>query len=463
MRLAVYEEAGIPRNSVKLYQLKNGMKLPTRFQFAGREMTVEAIRVFDKSPAASQFSNADICVGCGHAVVDYLQLPEHVLSLQENGKVWRLGPCLGLYAERFANPLRMFGEQTKLFEDLTERSGEVGLDVVVFTPNSFKAGQAWRYIPRKEQWQSVAIQNVDIVLRRSGTFRKEFTQQVTTDMRYFKQKGVLHTLPRDCSNKWKLYQTLRQDKILKSYLPYTALAESGKEVYEKIINRKDVYVKPIGGAQGISVFRLKAADGAVLASWEKRKVSRVTERISTKFEPRTAIRTETFSSFPQFQQFWQRTGLRRCIVQDTVQLPRILDNQPYDFRWLVQSSDVPIVVARVARIGQPNAVTTNIHTGGMARDASALLEEVKYIKPQALLRKMDEVALSVARRLADKHGHFAELGVDLAIAENRQIYIFEVNPTPGRRMLRSLSDNVREMSLQMLLEYAMRATGFARE
>lgn len=463
VRIAVFEDSDIPPHAVRVYRLHKAQTLPRRLRFGGKTVWVDAAPMSGQWPSRSKHMDAEIGLACGHSVMSTLSLPIRVLSVLVHGDTWILGPCLALYASQYDNPIRMFGEQTRLFEDLTQMSENVGVDVVVLTPSSYQGGQAWRYVVKEARWVSTVMEEPDLVIRRSGTFPNAVARQVTMDMRRFQKKNVLHTLPRECSNKWRLYETLRRDSALKHYLPHTVLAETGRQVYNQILERKDVYVKPIGGAQGVSVFRLKAASGAVLASWEKRNLSRATERLNAIFEPDTTLCAESFSSYLQFEQFWKKTRLKRCIVQDTIRLPRIQDNCPFDFRWLIQSSDAPQVIARVARIGQPNAVTTNLHTGGRAMSAETLLDQAKYIQSEQLLQQMDHVALLVTRRLAISYGHFAELGIDLALTPDRKIFVFEVNPTPGRRMLRSLSDNVRELSLETLLEYASRATGFSGE
>jgi hypothetical protein len=76
------------------------------------------------------------------------------------------------------------------------------------------------------------------------------------------------------------------------------------------------------------------------------------------------------------------------------------------------------------------------------------------------VKRLDAIAYAVYRRLQKSYGDFGEIGIDLAVRSDQSVILFEVNPTPGRRMLRSISKEAREMSLIRLLEYASFKAGF---
>ncbi|OFW80174.1 MAG: hypothetical protein A2201_03670 [Alicyclobacillus sp. RIFOXYA1_FULL_53_8] len=372
------------------------------------------------------------------------------------------GPCLGVYSHIESSSERPFGEQTKLFVDLTRLGRQEGVDVVVLTPGFQRAQQGWRYIEQKRRWIRESIPNPDVVIRRSGAFPAQVIRQVAEDLMAFKVAGKLHTLPRICGNKWSLYQVLRQDPYLSSRIPATEVANSAAGVVKIVAAKRDVYVKPLTGAQGVGIFHLLLRGGSLGVTWERKNPlsSRGTDN---RHGFKTDVVGEEFTTTADFARFWQATKLQRCLVQDTVQLPRTALNEPFDFRWLVQNRGQMAVVARVARVGQVDAVTTNIHTGARGIAAEQALASASWAHATQVIDELDKVALTVARRLQSQYGQFAEVGVDMAVQEDGNVYVFEANPTPGRRMLRSLTGNVREMSLVYLLEYARRVTGYDTE
>lgn len=368
--------------------------------------------------------------------------------------------CLAFYVDMVGVRNRLFGEQTRMLEDLSVLSKKVGVDVVVLIPGYVKTKCAWRFLPDKNTWVKEPAVAPSIVIRRSGTFLPNSRVFVKQDLAYFSQRKLLHTLPFECSNKWKLYRTLYDDPLVQPFLPFTQFASSPTQVYEAALRRKDVYVKPLAGAQGICIYRFTLVSANVVrAVWEERIVPRQMERRSKNFQPQTKVFEQRISGEREFREFWPKSNLKQCVIQDTVFLQHDDEGRPFDFRWLVQSSDSPNIIARVARVGKKNGVTTNIHTGGLAIPAEKAFHKLSSQARTSLISLMDDVSNKVVTRLANRYGHFAEVGIDLAVDLNGQVFVFEVNPTPGRRMLRSLSPSLREMSLMELLEYASRAIG----
>ena len=414
----------------------------------------------DHEPDVAGGANGDATVCVGRYAQERLSLPEsgtlHVRVLKD--RVWHLGPCLAFYSQLTHSELRPFGEQTQMFADLSVMGKQLGVDVIVQTPGDPQEKLGWRYSPENDFWIRQTSPAPDVVIRRSGMFPAVDMQSVVRDLTTYKTDGKLHSLPRICGNKWALYQAFREtSSALGALFPETKLAESPEVVYDIAMSRGDVYVKPLTGAQGILVFHLTRHHGRLVAAYEERwsPSQRVPMRA---FE--THATTREFRDAADFKRFWRTTGLMRCLVQDTVVLPRTRSHEPFDFRWLVQDCGQLEVVARVARIGQPGAVTTNIHTGARAMQAADALRLAGWSDAESMIAQLDRAALQAANELRQRYGPFAEVGVDLAIGEDNRVFVFEANPTPGRRMLRSLSGSVREMSLQCLLEYAIRATGF---
>jgi glutathione synthase/RimK-type ligase-like ATP-grasp enzyme len=380
---------------------------------------------------------------------------------QANG-MWRLGPCLGVYVTKEKNPQRMFGEQTRLLEDLTRYAEERGVDIVVLTPGFKDRKRGWRFDTGLGTWHETLVTLPDVVLRRSGTFH-EADAKVTADLNAFQKAGRLHSLPRNSSNKWTFYRVMQQSSTLRPYVPATVLVTSAAELKTALQRMRDAYLKPINGAQGVCIHRMQLRTGGViLMSREERVVPRAAERLSTRFRPDTRLVTSELRGDTDLQSFWLsiQDKFRKWVLQESVQLLHTTDDRPVDFRWLVQYADGPQVLGRVARVGSPGAITTNLHTGGKAMDAKEVLELIPDIDAKQTIADMDTLALGVVEQLRHAFGPFAEVGIDIGIDESGKVVAFEVNPTPGRRMLRSLSDNVRKLSLVTLVEYAIRAAGF---
>ncbi|MCL6594309.1 MAG: YheC/YheD family protein [Alicyclobacillus sp.] len=367
-------------------------------------------------------------------------------------------PRLGVYVHPAASPRSPFGQQTQLLIDLTRLGQRLGVEVGVLTPGYLQSRQGWIYT--EVGWELRRLPLPDVVLRRSGAFPGIAPGVVAADLRFFRQRRCLHTLPRKCGNKGYVSRWLQRESGLRPYVPMAQVAAGAAEVYDCVHALRDVYVKPLTGSRGAAVFRLIREGGGLRARWHGSPRGPVLLPLGHRksYQPAdSSVQERWLRNLDEFARFFAHTGLQRCLVQATVPLPETADGHPFDLRWLVQFTDAPQVVARVARIGAPGAVTTNIHVGASAQPAEQALQEAGFAQPMTS-EQIDQVALTLAERLRAEHGPYAELGVDFAVTPSGQPMILEINPTPGRRMLKSLGTEVRERSLACLLEYAIKAT-----
>jgi hypothetical protein len=363
------------------------------------------------------------------------------------------GPCLALYADRGQGP-RLFSGQAQLFADLARLGTQRGVSVLVLTPGDWSRRTAYRW--HAGGWKRGPLDQPDIVLRRSGAFGQGRLRIARRELEDLSGRHLVHTLPRECSDKWRLYGTLRKVRGVRDHVPLTALAHNAQDVWRRVRNRGDVYVKPVHGDKGRQVIRLQA-----LGRNQVRLMRQAPLSVSGPESRGSYVLTLDAA---RWSAWWSRHMHGPCVVQDTVEVLRIGEDRPVDFRWLIQwDGQSPTVVARVARVGEHEAVTTNVHTGGAPVWAEKILRDLGNSQRDAarLLKCMDELSLTIARHLRDIFGPYAECGLDLALDRTERVFLLEVNPTPGRRMLRLLDPAVRQWSLELLLEYAIRASGFA--
>ncbi|SIS89373.1 YheC/YheD family protein [Alicyclobacillus vulcanalis] len=345
-----------------------------------------------------------------------------------------LPASLTLYVDGPYRAARRFGEQTRMFEDLTELGRERGVDVRVLTPGDWSARRAHAF--SGQRWITVPCAHPGVVLRRSGVFQRQ-PEIAARELVALRRRGLVHTLPRRSGHKWKLYTWLRKDARLKPHLPLTWFCATVDDLVALLQDQDDLYVKPVNGTQGQGIFRVRTHRGAI--------------EVSTASGDAPA----SFVSLAAFRQAFSGGHWVPSVAQKTIPLAR-LGARPFDLRWLVCDGNRPHIVARVARLGPPGAVTTNIHTGSEPRAAAQVFADAFGSKrADDLVERMDEIALLVARRARERFGPYAELGVDLAASEDGHVFFLEFNPTPGRKMLRQLDPKLHRLSLEALLEYAI--------
>lgn len=154
-------------------------------------------------------------------------------------------------------------------------------------------------------------------------------------------------------------------------------------------------------------------------------------------------------------------------AQQTVPVLRTIRNEPVDLRYLVQRDGEAgrLATLAVARVGTASAVTTNLHTGGSPRrpgDVARTLPDRQRTIWEGAVQSGRRVAERAFEKLSELHPGLFELGVDIAIDSGGHPFILEVNPTPGRKMLRILNPEARRLSLERAVEYAVWCAGDSR-
>ncbi|MFX4302172.1 YheC/YheD family protein [Alicyclobacillus tolerans] len=359
---------------------------------------------------------------------------------------WSTGNAtLGVYLEKTGNSKRPFGEQTQLVLDLIEIGRERDVEVYILYPGCVTA-QTALYCERLRPalFKEVAMPNFSVVLRRSGFFHRSRFVLAKRELQKLREDQCLHTLLVEESDKWTLVHLLQQDKQTAQLLPETECVSSAREAWAALTHFSKAYLKPRRSAQGLGVFRCQWKNRQLFLTWD--------ERTSTPSLRQVSFPGHQDLAYGKWLKFWSSYKFQDALVQEAIPLLEWRGG-PVDFRWLmIQSSAGPQVVARVARRGEGGQVTTNLHSGARAFPAEQVIRE-SFTKSERVLEEIDKAALLVFEMFQKQSGPFAELGVDFALSNHGKLYVLEVNPTPGRRMLRALDKHTRQLSLVKLIEY----------
>lgn len=362
-------------------------------------------------------------------------------------------PRLAVYVEHYGAKGRLFGEQTRMLEELTTLGEERNVDVCVWSPGSLTKQRAYRFDGRRQQWMVEAVDLPHVVLRRSGVFARGKFHLARTELDSFRKMKLLHTLPTEHSDKWALARMAANSSRLASFCPETACVQSPETAYALLAEWPQSYLKSRRGSQGKGVFRVSSQKNELFIEWHERFSPSVFERGKSVYAAETKTCFRRIKTLEEFRVFWRQAGLRQAVVQRAVSLLRWND-RPIDFRWLVQKGRRTGVVARVARYGKPDGVTTNLHAGATAYPAESLLHRsMSETDAVHLVNTMDSLGLEVFSAFWEKFGPYVEIGVDFAVTSTGDVFILEVNPTPGRRMLRALPGDVRRRSLLTWMDY----------
>jgi glutathione synthase/RimK-type ligase-like ATP-grasp enzyme len=390
-------------------------------------------------------------IGMSADTASALAIPKGKTKWILRGDTWRIGPFIALYTLPGRSRSKPFGELTELLRDWVLLGKEEGNHLYIVTPGSVDIVghriQAWTY-DETHEWKKVWRPCPDFVIQKIVRRPLSFRPLIEREEHYFCQSGCSF-LTRSIGSKWDVHQMLGRSDELIPFLPQTRLIRSVSDLEEMLRQHQTVFVKPIHGTQGERVFHLHLRHNGLMVSWEENGTP---HKFLVKNSQRMSWLQKEF------------VGKRRYLVQQEVERLQTPDGEPVDFRWLLQKdrSGSWTITARVARIGQKHAVTTNIHSGGRVQWAETLLENESWdhTDTNELIARMDRLAEQIAHCIEVEIGEIGEMGIDLAVDQQGDLWFIEVNPRPGRKMLRLLDGNVRLLSLLRPLEYAEYTIGF---
>lgn len=230
--------------------------------------------------------------------------------------------------------------------------------------------------------------------------------------------------------KLEVYDLLRADPALADSLPETTLYESPEQLVVWLNARGEAVLKPQAGTHGKGVFRLRRAPSGRCEARGRSGANRLVAR--------------RFGDVRALARWVDRTlvGGRTFLLQPYLPLSTD-EGAPFDIRALVQKDGQGAwrFTGAAARIGPVGGVTSNLHGGGMPREAAAFLKE-EYGEEQAtdIMRSIIETALAVPPVLERGHGPLLELGIDFGVDRLGRAWVLEVNSKPGRTSFMRLHD-----------------------
>jgi hypothetical protein len=358
-------------------------------------------------------------------------------------------PSLAFYAyQTYLDRHKPFGHQTKLLLDWCQIALEQNQSAYVLACGSvtkktdeiiaYSYREEGCFVRKKVRWPS-------FILRRTIVFPPSLAVRMQHEENLFSQYSQLLSLPRTGSDKWSIYRFLSKFQELLPHLPMTLPLRSYDEFTTFLLDYHDVYLKPLRGTQGQSILHFRSQQQGVLCESEKQQtlLLRRNQRLLAH------IARYIHAQEPKY------------LLQQTVPILNSKRGQRIDFRYFLQaiSNDHIQCTAIIARLANQNAITTNLSTGSCAIGLDRLDTHFDGTSWQIVDRaivKGQNIALRVFEVLRKKWPYIAEVGIDIGISPDGEIKIFEVNPVPGRKMLRQIDASLRIQSLRTVITYQMR-------
>lgn len=373
----------------------------------------------------SRHPNGRNVISISTGLAKKLKIPEFVTSLClfDDDETIYLGPLVGIFTSGFT-PFQLvpIGNRTKVFAKQMSVQSSVGAVPFLFGEKhiDWERGVINGFFYHEQRWMKEAVPFPNVVydrlpnrLSESQPSYKEVKERMVNDY-------LIPWYNPGFFNKLELHERLCNDSRAEQYLPETHPFTSFSEVERMVAAYGHVYLKQADGSNGEMIRQ-------VLYDPEK-------EDYYCRFfdEKNRLYKFESVESL--FNHMFKRKELEKLIVQEGIRLIRI-DKKPLDFRVHVNKDDkghwnVSAIAAKIAGDGSP---TTHSRFGGVVRSLDEVFSEEE--KRGAYSEKLHKAALDLAAAIEDNIGGIvAEIGFDLGIDRNGNVWMFEANSKPGRQI-----------------------------
>lgn len=361
----------------------------------------------------------------------------------------RLGPFIGVMADRSTDPNRPYRDQSLFISQLINEANEIGAVCFAFSAGDidFKNRIIKGCTFHKKGWLQKSYPFPDVIyVRYKGHSLKK------NDIRNRLIKAGCKFINPALMGKWQSYKILSRQESFRRYLPDTRLFDF-QGLDKMMAKYSGVYLKPVAGSQGKDIIKVK-----------KLKNSQYT----CQYRKNERIIRKTFGTASNLHLTIKKMiGRQAYIMQEQINLIKI-SGGPADIRVLVQKNEKGswMVTGKAGRIGSNGSITSNISSGGKACKVNELLAGhfPDMQDQQRIDQEINSLSLEAAETI-DKHFEsLGELGIDIGLDQDGRLWFIEANLKPARKVFNLIGAvQTRLLSVQRPLQYARWLAGFEKQ
>lgn len=233
------------------------------------------------------------------------------------------------------------------------------------------------------------------------------------------------------ASKWAKTQVLLQNQQVSPYIPLTQ-KYTRATLGNMLENTPLVYIKPDRGTYGNGVMNVQRHGEPDAPAGEQ--PAEGPPCTGVEYTLRYGIRSETYANLDALHlAILRHTRGKFYIIQQGIVTLKYEERQ-FDLRILTQKTPYRNweTTGIIGRVAAKNMIITNYHGGGSVRLLNELLEgNVSPEEAPHLERKLYELGVATAQQLQTKFPGIKEIGLDVAIDEQLNPWILEVNTLPA--------------------------------
>jgi glutathione synthase/RimK-type ligase-like ATP-grasp enzyme len=374
------------------------------------------------------------------------------LHYKSSTRSLHIGPLIGVMVSRVhaGSPERPFGAVTAFCREMDDACRLYGAAVYFVTPDEVNGHgetvRGWHYAGK---WIKRAFPLPHIIYNRLTSRKLENRANVQQFIRHAKTQNQAVLFNEKYLNKTEVFDALRKESSLQVYLPESHLLHNVQQLKMMCTKYNTVFLKPITGSLGKGIIRIKRKiDGGFICQ----------------FANRSGASKLTFGNSGQLANaFIKKIKRQRYQIQQGLSLISV-GGRPVDFRALVQLNDVGqwSITSIVARTAGGQHFVSNLARGGSLSTVREALARSNSTSASGGALKLRRAALAIAKGIESQiTGHFAELGIDLALDTQGKVWLLEVNSKPSKEDNTALSTSrAIRPSVKKVVQYSRYAAKF---
>lgn len=386
----------------------------------------------------------------------------HAIKVPKAGNVYvlttgdnevQIGPLVGILSDGDQRSLLApFGPRTGFIKQII-RTGERKAYLFGFTPNDIN----WQretvngyFLNEQGAWYRKIVPLPDVVYNRLPSRRAETSASISL----LRERFVRRRIPFfnwSFLNKADVYKLLDNDPEALAHLPESHSDPSPDKIKELLEKHHFLYFKPTAGSLGVGIYRLTYHQKRGYFARFRKGSSNV------------LLRFTNFQSLMRMLQAKHGSNLKNYVVQQGIRLIEI-NNCPIDFRFHMHKNGknewVPVGIG--AKMAGRGSVTTHVKNGGSLMTPQSALNRTFGAQADAVLEKAKSIAIRLSEAIERNYPHrLGELGLDIGIDKDANVWMFEANAKPGRSIFKhpELKAEGRE-SITNILEYCLYLSKF---
>ncbi len=390
----------------------------------------------------------------GSAIRQHIRVPKpgNVFMLHANEDEVQFGPLVGILSDGYVSSSMPFGSRTGFIKELI-RIGDKKAYFFGFAPRDINWQQETvngYFLNADGGWYRKTVPLPDVVYNRLPSRKAETGTYISTLRERFVRKGIPF-FNWSFFNKSDVYKLLDKDVEALRHLPESVSAPTEEKIKELLSKHNFVYFKPSGGSLGAGIYRL---------TYQPKKGYFARYRSGGK---NVLLRFGTFQGLMKTLHARIGSSFGGYVVQQGIRLVEI-DACPIDFRFHMHKNgrNEWVTAGIGAKKAGRGSVTTHIKNGGSLMTPSSALSRAFGGETSAVLEKAKKVAVKMSEAIERNYPHrLGELGLDIGIDKDGDVWMFEANAKPGRSIFKhpALKTEGRT-SLEYILEHCLYLSRF---